>query len=198
MSEHAQQTANRLPLQFPEHLFVLSQTLFASASFPYQHPKENRKDNKLSITLQEGQQALYYSAPNTWNSLPFPVRHSPSFSSFKSSLKPSSSDSILTAEPVMILAIVEPFQCMCVFVSVYIYVCAWWAWEREGERGRACMYRCVCVCVGGGGLGRDVRRSKGKERKWLFSSLVILTPGIVLHYSLKCKILCASEEQVLC
>ena len=69
------------------------------------------------------------------------------------------------------------------------------------ERGREGKSVYVYMCVGGGGGGEGGWGGGGgraKVRRESDCSLVILTPGIVLHCSLKCKVLCASEEQVLC
>ena len=70
--------------------------------------------------------------------------------------------------------------------------------EREGGGDRVC----ICVCVlGGGGRGagegsKEEQRLGEKVTVQFISSLSLLL--VLLHCSLKCKALYASEEQVHC
>ena len=59
----------------------------------------------------------------TLSSLPFSLGHSPLFSSFKSNVNPSSSNSILTAKLDIVLAVIVLFHCMD--TCLYLCVCVW-------------------------------------------------------------------------
>ena len=110
--------------------------------FAHKHARENGK----------GQQAFSYPDAKNGNSIPFCVRHSPSFSTSRPNFKPL--QTVLCLLNLFQMAIVVLFQCVCVCVCVLACVCV---------HACVCVCACACVCVcvcacergGEGGMERE-------------------------------------------